>query len=408
MEVLRVSVLRACHFPTSTPATSFCSNDHRFISSLHSMKIPSVSLLACSLRFMSQVQGFATESTFRRASTAIHASISTTSKTEILTGVREIVDRYDVFLLDMWGVMHDGQVPYEGVLDVISKLKDQGKDLIILSNSSKRQGKSIQMLAKLGFDPNDFSKIITSGEVAYHMISNTNTDESPLAPQPWDLLEPFAKADKKKVLCFGSGDGDEDYVTSCGWELASMEEADLIVARGYFTINDGTNVVHKKDDGEETYLRCLKEQIQKAAKRKIPMIVANPDKIRPDSDRTPMPGTIGVSYELALGGDANGLVRYIGKPFADVYEIALRGKDRSRVCMVGDALETDITGAVSEGIDSIWVVNDGIHNVDIEKKGDGSLEAGCEQVVDEFNQRKDTYAKGQQLSPTVVLPHFRW
>ncbi|KAL3936647.1 MAG: hypothetical protein SGBAC_008078 [Bacillariaceae sp.] len=372
------------------------------------MKVPGISLLACSLRFLSPIQGFAVESSYRKVSTAMHASTSTASKTEVLSGVRDIVDRYDVFLLDMWGVMHDGEAPYEGVLDVVSKLKDQGKDLIILSNSSKRQSKSLKMLTKLGFDPSDFSKIITSGEVAYHMLSNTNPDDSPLAPQPWDLLEPFADAVKKKVFCFGSGDGDEEYVTSCGWELASMEEADLIVARGYFAINDGATIIDKSDDGEEAYLHTLEEQIQKAAKRKIPMVVANPDKIRPDADRTPMPGTIGVAYKSELGGEDNGIVRYIGKPFADVYEIALRGKDRARVCMVGDALETDITGAVAEGVDSIWVIKDGIHNVDIENTGDGSLEVGCEKVVDEFNQRKDTYAKGQQISPTVILPHFRW
>ena len=145
----------------------------------------------------------------------MHESASATvSKTEVLSGVRDIVDRYDVFLLDMWGVMHDGQVAYEGVLDVVSKLKEQGKDLIILSNSSKRQNNSIKMLNKLGFDPSDFSKIITSGEVAYHMLSNTNTEDSPLAPQSWDLLEPYTNADTKKVFCFGSGDGEEEYVTS--------------------------------------------------------------------------------------------------------------------------------------------------------------------------------------------------
>lgn len=371
------------------------------------MKISSISLLACSLRIFSPVESFTAEPSIRRVSTTMHASASTASKTEVLSGVGDIVDRYDVFLLDMWGVMHDGQVAYEGVLDVVSKLKQRGKELIILSNSSKRQTNSIKMLNKLGFDPSDFSKIITSGEVAYHMLSNTNTDESPLAPQRWDLIEPFAKSETKKVFCFGSGDGDEEYVTSCGWELSSMEEADIIVARGYFTVNDGTTIVHKKDDGEETYVQALEKQIRMAAQRKIPMIVANPDKIRPDADRTPMPGTIGVAYESALRGTAEGLVRYIGKPFEDVYEIALRGKDRSRVCMVGDALETDITGAAVEGIDSIWVVNDGIHNVDIGKE-DGSLEASCEKVVNEFNNRKDTYARGRELSPTVILPHFRW
>ena len=170
------------------------------------MKIPSISLLACSLRFFSAAQGFTAEPSIRRVSTSMRASAGTASKTEVLSGVRDIVDRYDVFLLDMWGVMHDGQVAYEGVLDVVKKLKEQGKELVILSNSSKRQTNSIKMLNKLGFDPSDFSKIITSGEVAYHMLSHTNADESPLAPQPWDLLEPFANAETKKAFCFGSGD----------------------------------------------------------------------------------------------------------------------------------------------------------------------------------------------------------
>lgn len=336
------------------------------------------------------------------------ASISIASKTEILSGVKDIVDRYDTFLLDMWGVMHDGQNAYEGVLEVVSKLKEEGKELIILSNSSKRQDNSIKMLKKLGFNPADFSKIITSGEVSFHMLSNTSPDESPLAPQPWDLLQPMTDKDKKRVFCFGSGDGDEEYVNSCGWELASMEEADIIITRGVFTICDGKSVVHKKDDGEKAYQEAFAKQIQIAAERRLPMIVANPDKIRPDADRTPMPGTIGMAYESALVDDTDGLVRYVGKPFSDVYEIALRGKDRSRVCMVGDALETDITGACIEGIDSIWVVNDGVHNVEVNKMGTGSMQEGCSMVVDSFNQRKDTYAKGAQLSPTSILPHFRW
>jgi ribonucleotide monophosphatase NagD (HAD superfamily) len=101
-------------------------------------------------------------------------------------------------------------------------------------------------------------------------------------------------------------------------------------------------------------------------------------------------------------------VKYIGKPFSDVYEIALRNQDRSKVCMVGDALETDITGASAEGIDSIWVVKDGVHNVDVESKGNGSLQDGCQKVLDQFNNNKETYANGRKLSPTIVLPHFRW
>ncbi len=59
----------------------------------------------------------------------------------------------------------DGSKPYEGVLDTVKKLKEAGKKLIILSNSSKRTSNSIKMLKKLGFNPDDFEQIITSGEV---------------------------------------------------------------------------------------------------------------------------------------------------------------------------------------------------------------------------------------------------
>jgi ribonucleotide monophosphatase NagD (HAD superfamily) len=83
------------------------------------------------------------------------------------TGIEQVAKDYDIFLLDMWGVMHDGSRPYEGVIDTVKKLKEAGKEMIILSNSSKRQEKSLKMLAKLGFDPiNDFSQVITSGDVS--------------------------------------------------------------------------------------------------------------------------------------------------------------------------------------------------------------------------------------------------
>jgi ribonucleotide monophosphatase NagD (HAD superfamily) len=313
--------------------------------------------------------------------------------------------------------MHDGITTYEGVLDVVQKLKEQGKDLVILSNSSKRQENSIKMLKKLKFDPErDFSQIITSGEVAYQLLTKTLPDASPLAPQPWSALEPIweKKEGAKLVFCFGSGDGDEEYLKSCGWTLSSIEEADLIVARGTFTIQDASTVIHKTHDSEEAYFKAYHEQLAKAAERKIPMIVANPDKVRPDADRSPMPGTIGNDYERALSqngessSNAMDMIKYIGKPFSDVYEIALRGKDRSRVCMIGDALETDVTGGSAAGIDTIWVVNDGIHNFEIQSKGNRSLQEGCSKILAEFNEIPETYAKGRRLTPSIVLPHFRW
>lgn len=329
-------------------------------------------------------------------------SLETTQSTapmKLLDGIRDIIEDHDVFLLDMWGCMHDGDRPYDGVLDVVQKLKDAGKKIIILSNSSKRKDNSIQMLKKLGFEPDDFDQIITSGEVAYKMLSG---DES-LGCEPWDVISGIRASGDQTVFVLGSGDGDQEYCESCGWTLAPVEEASLIIARGTFSINDGLSVINKSDEPER-YEKMLEQKLNEAALRRTPMLVANPDKVRPDAERPPMPGKIGDTYEEALGGgpEAEALVKRIGKPFRDIYDIALRGTtDLSRICMVGDALETDVTGGSSVGIKTVWVLADGIH-------GPESLLQGAVFVLENFNGMEGTYAKGRSLSPSFMLRHFRY
>jgi ribonucleotide monophosphatase NagD (HAD superfamily) len=307
--------------------------------------------------------------------------------------------------------MHDGTTPFEGVVNTVEQLKKANKEIIILSNSSKREEHSFKSLTKLGFDTSCFKTVVTSGEVSYHLLQQNGPDDHPLAPQPWSILDSVVnnQSCSKNVFCFGSGSEDEEYIKLCGWRLSDLESADIIVARGTFTIMDGKTVVDRTEDGEDAYQQSFQKQLKSAAKRRIPMIVANPDKVRPDGNRSPMPGKIGDEYEKLLGGsEGSDLIKRIGKPFDDVYEIALRGKDKSRVCMVGDALETDVFGAHSQGIDGIWVVNNGIHNAEIAKAGNGDLLEGCAAILEEFNSRKDTYANGAPLSPAVVVPHFRW
>jgi len=320
-----------------------------------------------------------------------------------IQGVRDIVDDYDTFLLDMWGVMHDGSVPFDGVLECIQLLKAANKRMVILSNSSKRQDNSVKMLTKLGFDPSDFESIITSGEVSWNMLSGNLKNE-------W--LEEHVSDKKKNVFVLGSGDKDVKYCESCGWTVTSVAEASLLLARGTFTINDGSDNVVNKNESAETYEHALSMCLEEAAKRKLPMLVANPDKVRPDKHRPPMPGKIGDKYEARLREgnvhEPESLVKRIGKPLLDVYDIALRDcvSERSRVVMVGDALETDVVGGTMAGVDAAWVLLDGIHSPDIDKH---NLLTSCKTVVENFNARSDeTYAKGEQLMPELVMPHFRW
>jgi ribonucleotide monophosphatase NagD (HAD superfamily) len=189
--------------------------------------------------------------------------------------------------------------------------------------------------------------------------------------------------------------------------LAPVEEANLIVARGTFTICNGVSTVNKNND-EEHYFRVLGETLKIAAERRVPMLVSNPDKVRPDEGFPPMPGAIGDQYCKLVGSvEASRLIKRIGKPFPEVYQLALAGKDISRACMVGDALETDVTGGVFYGIKTIWVINDGIHGPSVKDRG-SSLEEGATAFLLEFNEKNGTYNQGRKLQPDVVLPHFRW
>ena len=264
----------------------------------------------------------------------------------------------------------------------------------------------------VGFDPSDFENIITSGDVSHNLLQNKAQS---LGCANWSVITELIDQKKQNVFVFGSGVEDELYCTSAGWTLTSIEEADLIVSRGTFTINDGTAVIHKKDD-EMEYWRVMEEAMSKAAQRKVPMLVTNPDKVRPDEGLPPMPGAIGDTYERFVWthhchpvGDmtedkAREYVKRIGKPFAEVYDIALGNSDRSKAIMIGDALETDVVGGHVAGVGTLWSVNDGIHGADVKDQG-------AESVLNGFNGDGNsflTYAYGKQIMPKYVTDHFRW
>jgi HAD superfamily hydrolase (TIGR01459 family) len=328
-------------------------------------------------------------------------AMTTTTSMTFVNSLSELSDDFNLFLLDMWGVLHDGSNPYQGVLDAVKQLKEQKKEMIILSNSSKRTDSSVKSLKKLGFDPTDFSQIITSGEIAFRMLEG----DSSLECDSWPVLTKIRQDGGNKVFVLGSGNEDEEYCVACGWTLAPVEEADLILARGTFTICDGMTIVKKEED-ENEYFNILNTSLAAAAEKKMPMLVSNPDKVRPDEGLPPMPGAIGDSYEALLGNDADVLVKRIGKPFPEVYQIALKGKDASKAVMIGDALETDVTGGSAVNIATAWCVNDGIHGQDVNKKA--TIQEGANAVLDAFNEKDGTYAKERVLRPTFVVPHFRW
>ena len=86
---------------------------------------------------------------------------------QMSTGFAPLAARYDGFILDLWGVIHDGVSPYTGALDVLARLRTAGKPVVLLSNAPRRAAVAqAAMRAAMAIPDDLYSGILTSGEGA--------------------------------------------------------------------------------------------------------------------------------------------------------------------------------------------------------------------------------------------------
>ena len=85
---------------------------------------------------------------------------SASPATRFVSGIAALIPDYDGFILDQWGVLHDGVKPYPGAIDCLRQLRAAGKQVVILSNSGKRNDHNIRLMAQLGFDPALYERFI--------------------------------------------------------------------------------------------------------------------------------------------------------------------------------------------------------------------------------------------------------
>lgn len=332
---------------------------------------------------------------YHMKATSTQAMKAGTSIVRRSQGLREIVDQYDVFLIDQWGVMHDGHAAYPGAVECMQSILAAGKYVILLSNSSKRKAGSLARLKVMGFQPEKYLDIITSGELTYLGLKPPRNSPS------------YANIRGTNVLVFGSGDEDREYVKSLGCRLSPVEAADFLLARGPFTILDSPDPATPPQTfgpGRNLHESAEFEAVAaKAVARGLPMIVSNPDIVRPGGDNDPMPGLLGRAYE-----EKGGQVMYVGKPYPLVYQecrkrlVGLKpagGKADWRICAIGDSMWNDVKGAVDEGWASV-LVTDGIHAESLGVRQGSGKEVPGESL--------DFFLEGFAYRPSHTIPCFRW
>ena len=274
-----------------------------------------------------------------------------------LNNLSEIRDFYDVFLIDLWGVIHNGIAAFENVIPVLNTLKQNNKMVFFITNAPRRSFIISQQLEGFGIKQNFYEKIVSSGELTWLSIKE--------------------KYQKKNCLMIGPP---RDYHLVEGLDVTIVDkdsDVDIILNTGPW--------------GDDDCLENYTELLDSLARKHSHMICSNPDKIVVRGENFMICAGLLAEYYEKIGGK----VEYYGKPYKQIYEHCFNffEKKSSKVLVIGDSLENDIKGANNLNFDSL-LITDGIHrevniNNDVDKqKLDGLIKS--KNIFPNFYMRKLT------------------
>lgn len=245
-----------------------------------------------------------------------------------LPGVDPLLDRYDAFLIDQFGTLHDGVRAYPGAAAALERMRAAGRRVVLLSNSGRPAGPNARRLAAMGIGPAGYDLLLTSGEIAARLIEAGRL--------------PVARGVSRCLLLERPGEG--SVLDRVPFRAVEADQAELVLIAG--------------SEGDRLPLDWYEELLAPLARRGVPALCLNPDRLMLTGQGLAFSaGRIAEAY-AALGG----AVTWIGKPHPSVYQAALEAlgtPDPARVAGIGDSLEHDIAGARAAGCDA-WLVRKGI------------------------------------------------
>lgn len=244
----------------------------------------------------------------------------------------EVEDRYDALLCDVWGVLHDGRHAFSAAVDALRSARAAGRVVVLLTNVPRPSTTMPRALARTGVPDDAWDAIVTSGDA-------TRDELARRAPGPVHRI---------------GRQTDEGLWDGLGLEFAGLDSARFLAIAG----------LRDADERPEAYTHVLSA----ARERDLELVCANPDVQVQVGDRLQWSaGAVAEEYR-ALGGP----VVLAGKPHDPIYQRAHRvladltggPVPRDRILAIGDGITTDIRGANSQGIGSLFVAT-GIHGTSL-------------------------------------------
>lgn len=274
--------------------------------------------------------------------------------------------RYDALLCDIWGVLHNGEIAYDGVVDALRNYRAGGGKIMLLSNASRPSDFIPGHLAELGIPRDAYDDVVTSGDATRAAIN-----DGQFGKRFWHL----------------GPDRNHPTFDGLNLERVSLEEAEFVLC---------TSLVDDDVETPDDYAALL--STLKA--RDLDFVCANPDLVVDRGERQVYCGGALADAYSKLGGRSH----YFGKPHAPIYQLArqkleaLCGKPvaNDRILAVGDGMLTDIMGAEAQGVDALFITG----GIAVERCG-----------PDAENPQSDLVsALSREIGvwPTAAMSRMRW
>ncbi len=251
----------------------------------------------------------------------------------LVSGLSALAEDYDALISDVWGVVHNGLAAHPPACDALVEYRRRGGRVVLLTNAPRPCGSIHRQLADLGVPRDAYDDLVTSGDVTRETL----------------MARP-----ERRIAHVGP-DRDLPIYEDLPHRLVGDDDADIVVCSGL--VDDLTET---PDD--------YRDRLAALAGRGLHMLCANPDLIvERGEDKVWCAGALAKIWAEDFGGE----VTLLGKPHAPVYAEVRRRIDGlagrpvadDRILAIGDGLPTDIRGAVSQGLDVLFVTA-GIHGDD--------------------------------------------
>jgi HAD superfamily hydrolase (TIGR01459 family) len=283
----------------------------------------------------------------------------------LVSGLSALATDHDALVCDVWGVLHNGLAAHPAACAALVEYRRRGGKVVLLTNAPRPSGPIHLQLADLGVPREAYDDLVTSGDVTRETLM----------------------ARPERSITHVGPDRDLPIYEGLPHTLVADADAEIIVCSGL--VDDLTET---PDD--------YRDRLAALAARGLPMLCANPDLIvERGHEKVWCAGALAKIYAEDFGGE----VTLIGKPHPPVYaevrrriaKLAGRPIADTRLLAIGDGLPTDIRGAVTQGIDVLFVTG-GIHADDF-----GPAEAPDPALV-------AARLKAEGLTITAMVARLTW